>query len=112
MSCDNLQGNGHLSRRAFTAFARLRDPELGAWVEREVPFPNGMVDRITPVTTDDDRAEVARRFGLEDRWPVTCEPFTQWVLEDRFTLGRPGFEDVGVQVVQDVEPYELMKLRL
>jgi mannitol 2-dehydrogenase len=112
MSCDNLQGNGHLSRRAFTAFARLRDPELADWVEREVRFPNSMVDRITPVTTDEDRAEVRERFGIDDGWPVVCEPFTQWVLEDAFSLGRPPYEDAGVQVVEDVEPYELMKLRL
>jgi mannitol 2-dehydrogenase len=112
MSCDNLQGNGHLSQMAFTAFARLRDPELGGWVEREVRFPNSMVDRITPVTTDADRAEVRERFGIDDRWPVVCEPFTQWVLEDAFSLGRPPYEDAGVQVVDDVEPYELMKLRL
>jgi mannitol 2-dehydrogenase len=112
MSCDNLQGNGHLAKRAFTAFARLRDAELGDWVEREVRFPNCMVDRITPVTTDADRAEVTERFGIEDRWPVVCEPFTQWVLEDAFTAGRPPYEDAGVQIVDDVEPYELMKLRL
>jgi mannitol 2-dehydrogenase len=71
-----------------------------------------MVDRITPVTTDEDRAEVRERFGVDDRWPVVCEPFTQWVLEDSFSLGRPPYEDAGVQVVEDVEPYELMKLRL
>ena len=72
-----------------------------------------MVDRITPATTDDDRnAEVRERFGIEDAWPVVCEPFTQWVLEDAFTAGRPPYEDAGVQVVDDVEPYELMKLRL
>jgi mannitol 2-dehydrogenase len=112
MSCDNLQGNGHLAKRAFVTFARLRDAELGDWVEREVRFPNCMVDRITPVTTDADRAEVTERFGIEDRWPVVCEPFTQWVLEDAFTAGRPPLEDAGVQVVADVEPYELMKLRL
>ena len=112
MSCDNLQGNGALSRRAFTAFARLKDPELGEWVERSVRFPNSMVDRITPVTTDEDRAEVRDRFGVDDRWPVVCEPFTQWVLEDSFSLGRPPYEEAGVQVVEDVEPYELMKLRL
>ncbi|HEX6878193.1 MAG TPA: mannitol dehydrogenase family protein, partial [Nocardioidaceae bacterium] len=77
-----------------------------------VAFPNCMVDRITPVTTDADRAMVAERFGVEDGWPVVCEPFTQWALEERFPLGRPPFEDVGVQIVPDVEPYELMKLRL
>jgi mannitol 2-dehydrogenase len=112
MSCDNLQGNGHRSHVAFTTFARLRDPELGGWVEREVKFPNSMVDRITPQTTDDDRAEVRDRFGIDDKWPVVCEPFTQWVLEDAFSLGRPPYEDAGVQVVDHVEPYELMKLRL
>jgi mannitol 2-dehydrogenase len=112
MSCDNIQGNGHAARRSFAAFATLRDPELGAWVEREVAFPNSMVDRITPVTTDDDREEVRKRFGVDDGWPVVCEPFTQWALEDAFPLGRPPFENAGVQVVADVEPYELMKLRL
>jgi mannitol 2-dehydrogenase len=112
MSCDNLPGNGRLSRKAFTAFARLRDPELGGWVEREVSFPNSMVDRITPVTTGADRAQLRERFGIDDQWPVVCEPFTQWVLEEAFSLGRPPYEDAGVQVVDDVEPYELMKLRL
>ena len=112
LSCDNIQGNGDAARRSFTAFARLKDPKLGEWVEQEVRFPNCMVDRITPVTTDDDRAALAERFGLEDNWPVVCEPFTQWVLEDKFSLGRPPVEDAGAQVVEDVEPYELMKLRL
>ncbi|GAA1632206.1 mannitol dehydrogenase family protein [Georgenia ruanii] len=112
MSCDNIQGNGDVARRSFVTFAKLRDPELGSWIAEHVSFPNCMVDRITPATTDDDRAEVARRFGIEDGWPVVCEPFTQWVLEDTFGLGRPPFEDAGVQVVADVEPYELMKLRL
>ena len=112
MSCDNLQDNGYLTKRVFTAFARLRDPELGDWVDREVCFPSSMVDRITPVTTDADRAEVRERFGIEDRWPVVCEPYTQWVLEDAFGAGRPPYEQVGVQVVDQVEPYELMKLRL
>jgi mannitol 2-dehydrogenase len=112
MSCDNIQGNGHAARRSFVAFATLLDPELGAWVEEHVAFPNSMVDRITPVTTDDDRDEVRKRFGVDDAWPGVCEPFTQWALEDAFPLGRPPFEDAGVQVVADVEPYELMKLRL
>jgi len=112
MSCDNLQGNGHLAGKVFTAFARLRDRELADWIEHEVRFPNSMVDRITPVTTDADRSMVGERFGIEDRWPVVCEPFTQWVLEDSFSAGRPPYEDAGVQVVDDVVPYELMKLRL
>jgi mannitol 2-dehydrogenase len=77
-----------------------------------VDFPNAMVDRITPFTTEEDIAELARVFGIEDRWPVVCEPFRQWVLEDRFSVGRPEWERVGVQMVADVRPYELMKLRL
>jgi mannitol 2-dehydrogenase len=112
MSCDNLQDNGYRSKRVFTAFARLRDPGLGDWVEREARFPNSMVDRITPGTTDADRAEIRERFGIEDQWPVVCEPYTQWVLQDAFTAGRPPYEQAGVQVVDQVEPYELMKLRL
>ena len=117
MSCDNIPGNGHKAAEVFSAFARLRgeatdEPGLGEWVSGHVAFPNSMVDRITPVTTDDDRAEISERFGVEDAWPVVCEPFTQWVLEDNFPQGRPPFEEVGVEVVPDVEPYELMKLRL
>ena len=112
MSCDNIQGNGHAAQRSFVAYATLRDPELGKWVEDNVAFPNSMVDRITPVTTDEDRALVRSRYGIDDGWPVVCEPFTQWVLEDTFNQGRPPFEEAGVQVVDDVEPYELMKLRL
>jgi mannitol 2-dehydrogenase len=112
VSCDNLPGNGRLAAQAFTSFASLRDPELGGWMAQEVRFPNSMVDRIAPGTTDQDREEVRTRFGIEDRWPVVCEPFVQWVLEDSFSGGRPPLQQVGVQVVQDVEPYELMKLRL
>jgi len=112
VSCDNLQDNGQIARRAVTAFARLKQPELGDWISREVRFPDSMVDRITPVTTDSDRAEIRDRFGLDDKWPVVCEPYTQWVLEDTFTAGRPPYADAGVQLVDQVEPYELMKLRL
>ncbi|WP_026535561.1 mannitol dehydrogenase family protein [Arthrobacter sp. H14] len=112
MSCDNIQGNGEVAHKMFTAFARLKDAGLGEWVEQNVPFPNSMVDRITPVTTDDDRSAIAEEFGVADGWPVVSEPFVQWVLEDKFSLGRPPFEEVGVQIVDDVEPYELMKLRL
>ncbi len=112
LSCDNIQKNGVVARSAFAGFARLRGDDLGAWVADEVRFPSSMVDRITPQTTDDDRVEVRRRFGVDDRWPVLCEPFCQWVLEDDFGAGRPPLEEVGVQLVADVEPYEQMKLRL
>ena len=112
MSCDNIQSNGDVARKMFSAFALRKDKELGEWVASQVAFPNGMVDRITPVTTPEDITQVMQRFGIDDAWPVVCEPFTQWVLEDHFPLGRPAFEEVGVQVVADVVPYELMKLRL
>jgi mannitol 2-dehydrogenase len=111
VSCDNIQGNGDVARHSLSAFATLRDPDLGAWVSKEVHFPNSMVDRITPMTTDDDRKELADRFGVTDRWPVVCEPFVQWVLEAT-PDERPPLEAAGVQLVQDVKPYELMKLRL
>ena len=112
LSCDNIRGNGDLARRMILAFAELRDAELGGWVREHVAFPNSMVDRITPATTEADRAMVAEEFGVEDAWPVISEDFLQWVLEDQFPAGRPAFEEVGVQMVDDVEPYELMKLRL
>lgn len=112
LSCDNLQGNGIYARQAVVGFAQLVDPELAAWIDEHVAFPNCMVDRITPATTDADRAAVAEHFGIEDRWPVPGEPFTQWIVEDDFPTGRPALEAVDVQFVEDVKPYELMKLRL
>jgi len=112
MSCDNIQGNGEVAHKMIGAFARLKDADLAAWIEEHVAFPNSMVDRITPVTTDHDRQVLTEHFGVEDGWPVVCEPFTQWALEDRFPAGRPPYDEVGVQLVPDVTPYELMKLRL
>lgn len=112
MSCDNIQGNGEVARKTFTAFAELKDPELASWMTENTCFPNSMVDRITPATTPELLTEVEERTGVADRWPVVAEPFTQWVLEDSFSDGRPVLETVGVQVVPDVGPYELMKLRL
>lgn len=112
MSCDNLQGNGDYARQAVVGFARLTDAELAAWIDTSVSFPNCMVDRITPSTTDEDREAVHREFGIEDAWPVPAEPFTQWIVEDEFPTGRPALESVEVQFVDDVRPYELMKLRL
>ena len=90
----------------------MSDPELADWIDGNVAFPSCMVDRITPRTTRADVAELRRALGVEDAWPVVCEPFTQWVIEDDFPAGRPPWEEVGVQMVDDVVPYELMKLRL
>lgn len=112
MSCDNIQSNGDVAKQMFSAYAHARSPALGKWLSDNVAFPNAMVDRITPVTSAVDIEELAQRFGLDDAWPVVCEPFTQWVVEDHFPLGRPALAKVGVQLVDDVEPYELMKLRL
>ena len=111
MSCDNLPSNGETAKRIVTRFAHLRDAELGAWIE-QVAFPSTMVDRIVPSTTDADRDEVARLIGAEDAWPIMTEPFTQWVIEDNFPSGRPALEKAGAQLVQDVEPFEHMKLRM
>jgi mannitol 2-dehydrogenase len=112
MSCDNIQGNGDTARKALVSFARLKDSNLAHWISENVPFPNSMVDRITPVTTDADREAISNNYQLTDAWPVVAEHFEQWVLEDNFTNGRPPLQDAGVQMVNDVQPYELMKLRL
>ncbi len=102
-----------MARSTFLAYARLRDQDLADWIESNTRFPNSMVDRITPATPPELADEVAARTGIVDAWPVVAEPFTQWVLEDDFSMGRPALEAVGVQVVDDVTPpYELMKLRL
>jgi mannitol 2-dehydrogenase len=112
MTCDNIQHNGNVLRQAVLELARLREPALAAWIEREARFPNTMVDRITPVTAAGDVTDLATRYGVVDRWPVFSEIFTQWVIEDDFVDGRPAWEEVGAQFVPDVSPYEFMKLRL
>lgn len=112
VSCDNIEVNGGVAREAFTAYAERTDPVLAAWMKANTRFPNSMVDRITPVTTPEVIERLAADFDVEDEWPVAAEPFTAWVLEDDFSDGRPPYEDVGVLVVEDVTPYELMKLRL
>ncbi|WP_226686645.1 mannitol dehydrogenase family protein [Stutzerimonas stutzeri] len=112
MSCDNLPHNGDVTRRATLAFASLVDPDLARWIERNVSFPNAMVDRITPMTSTAHRQDLERQHGLDDAWPVVCEPFVQWVVEDRFVAGRPAWEKVGVQFTDDVSPYEEMKIKL
>ncbi len=112
LSCDNIQHNGTVLRDAVLALAGLRDPKLADWIAANAHFPSTMVDRITPVTTEDDIAALAERHGVIDRWPVVSETFTQWVIEDDFPAGRPAWETVGAQFVNDVAPYEFMKLRL
>ncbi|MBW4517705.1 MAG: mannitol dehydrogenase family protein [Timaviella obliquedivisa GSE-PSE-MK23-08B] len=112
LSCDNLQGNGAIARKMLTAFAELCDPTLGNWIAENVAFPNSMVDRITPVTTELEKTMVVEQFKITDAVPVVAEPFLQWVIEDSFCAGRPDWETVGVQMTSDVHPYELMKIRL
>jgi len=112
MSCDNLPHNGAVARKALLAFAALRDPELCEWIDQNVSFPNAMVDRITPMTSTAHRLQLADKHGVDDAWPVVCEPFVQWVVEDRFVNGRPAWEKVGVQFTDDVSPYEEMKIKL
>lgn len=112
MSCDNVIENGNVARLAVLGVAAQADQTLANWIEANVTFPNGMVDRITPATTDADRAFLADQYGLADGWPVVTEPFRQWVIEDSFVAGRPPWEELDITVTSDVEPYELMKLRL
>ena len=112
MSCDNIPGNGHVTENAVVGLAELVDQGLAQWVRDTVAFPNGMVDRITPATSARELALLAENFGVEDNWPVFCESFRQWVLEDNFPAGRPALEKVGVQFVEDVAPYEHMKIRI
>jgi mannitol 2-dehydrogenase len=112
MSCDNIPGNGHVCENAVAGVAELSDPELARWIRGNVAFPNSMVDRITPATTDRERAILSDSYGVEDNWPVFCEEFRQWVVEDKFPAGRPALEKVGVTFTGDVAPYELMKIRI
>ena len=112
LSCDNLQSNGDTACAALLGHIPEGDSDLREWIVANVTFPNCMVDRITPQTTDADREMVQDEFGIEDAWPVVCEPFRQWIIEDHFSNGRPPLEQVGVQFTSDVRPYEMMKLRL
>lgn len=112
MSCDNIPHNGVVARNAVAGVARLYDAGLADWIAANASFPNGMVDRITPATTDRERQLLSQDYGIEDNWPVYCEEFIQWVLEDQFCNGRPALEEAGVQFVPDVTPFEFMKIRI
>jgi mannitol 2-dehydrogenase len=112
LSCDNVPGNGNVAREAVTRVCDARSEELVRFVETACTFPNSMVDRITPQTTDADRAWLRDEVGVDDGWPVVTEPFRQWVLEDRFAAGRPRFEDVGVLFSDRVHDWESYKLRM
>lgn len=112
LSCDNIIGNGGATRTATLGIAQRTSPELATWISQNVSFPNSMVDRITPATTDTDREWLAHTHGIDDRWPVVTEPFRQWVIEDNFAGERPPLEQLDVIITADVEPYEQMKLRL
>ena len=112
MSCDNIPHNGVVTTNAVVGTAKLSDPAFADWIKANVSFPNGMVDRITPATSQREVDFLKENFGIEDNWPVYCEEFKQWVLEDKFPMGRPALEKVGVTFVPDVTPYEHMKIRI
>ena len=112
MTCDNLPENGQVAKHAVLGLAKQIDSTLHGWIESNVAFPNSMVDCITPATAEREISLVKETFGIDDAAPVVCEPFHQWVLEDNFPNGRPALEKVGVEFVDDVAPYELMKLRI
>ncbi len=111
MSCDNIPHNGKVTMNTVAGLADAQDRALADWVRTEVAFPNAMVDRIAPATGDRERA-ICREMGVEDAWPVFCEDFIQWVIEDHFPAGRPAWETVGAQFVPDVTPFEHMKIRI
>ncbi len=112
MSCDNLPHNGAVLKAVLTAFVAKAAPELIDWLATNISFPSTMVDRIVPATTDADIARLEACLGMADQGMVKAEPFTQWVIEDDFAGPRPAFEDVGAQLVADVRPFELAKLRM
>jgi len=111
-SCDNIQGNGDMAKNTLLKYVSIVEPEIEDWIKENVSFPNAMVDRITPITVPADIKRLREEFMIDDQWPVVCEPFIQWVIEDKFIQGRPEWEKVGAQFVDDVVPYEHMKLRL
>jgi len=111
-SCDNIQGNGHMTEKMLLSYVQVAAPTLVSWIDEHVSFPNAMVDRITPATSPLDIEKLKETSGIDDGWPVVCEPFKQWVIEDNFVAGRPNWETVGAQFVKDVVPYEKMKLSL
>ncbi len=112
LSCDNIPHNGSTLRRIVLSYARAVDPDVAVELERSGRFPNSMVDRITPATTEADREYVTDRWGVADAWPVVCEDFRQWYVEDDFAEGRPDWSEVGAVFVSDVTPFEQMKIRL
>ena len=112
VSCDNLPANGHLLRDGVIDFATQIDADLGQWIGENVTFPSTMVDRITPAATEQTFADAKRLIGHDDPAAIETEPFSQWVIEDDFPDGRPAWEQAGAILVRDVEPYELMKLRM
>ncbi|WP_367181662.1 mannitol dehydrogenase family protein, partial [uncultured Duncaniella sp.] len=112
LSCDNLQHNGNTARRAFMTFFEAQDTALAEWAKANVTFPNSMVDRITPATRPEDIKRLNEINGTDDKAPVYCEDFIQWVIEDKFAAGRPAWEKVGVEFTDDVTAYENMKLSL
>lgn len=112
LSCDNLPENGIATKNAVLGIALSIDGDLASWIRDNVSFPSGMVDRITPTTTDRERNIVLERFKLRDASPVFCEPYSKWVIEDQFIGGRPDLEAVGVTFTSNVRGYEEMKIRI
>lgn len=111
LSCDNVQHNGDVTKKAVLSFAQAVDKNLAKWIEENASFPNSMVDRITPSIDKEDKAQLNDASGIEDAIPVYAEKFTQWVIEDNFSMGRPDWEIAGATFVDDVTPYETLKLR-
>ena len=112
LSCDNLPDNGAVTKTVVQDFAALLDETLTDWIETHIDFATSMVDRITPGTTDEDRALVQQACGYVDAYPVATEPFSEWVISGEFPAGRPRWEEAGAAIVDEVEPFERRKLWL
>lgn len=112
LSCDNIKNNGDTIKESFFNYVNKHEPDLLPWLESHTTFPNTMVDKITPVTQHKDIDFLKQHFSIEDQWPVVCESFSEWVIEDNFYEERPNWEQVGVQFVKNIAPYQNMKLQL
>lgn len=112
LSCDNIKSNGDTMKQSLYNYVSKTEPDLLDWISKNTTFPNTMVDRITPITNAVDTLNLKENFAIDDQWPVVCEPFSQWVIEDKFIHARPNWDKVGVQYTEHIGPFENLKLRL
>jgi mannitol 2-dehydrogenase len=112
LSCDNIKSNGDTMKQSLYNYVSITEPDILNWISKNISFPNTMVDRITPITNSTDIHTLKEDFHIDDQWPVVCEAFSQWVIEDKFIHDRPVWDKVGVQYTENIAPFENLKLRL